>query len=197
MKIKIIYYQIDKSSETFIVNSYLDMEFIENENITSEIIELIKFYINDILSEINEVPTISIVKFDQSSIAFKIQSFTDNTNKIFIDFIKYLQKEPQENLFNFSKISIKAENIEKNNLLFRDYIFKIGNKFMSGGIDTKENIESFIEKIDNINFGFFKNIYSFIFNKITSINLKIAGNINLNLVQELYNYLKMKIKIFH
>ena len=67
---------------------------------------------------------------------------------------------------------------------------------MSGGLETKENIESFIEKIDNINFTFFKNIYIFIFNKITSINLKIAGNINISLVQELYNYLTMKIKLF-
>ena len=192
----IIYYQIDKSSETFLVNSYLEMEFIENENITIEIIEIIKFYVNDILSDINEVPTISIVKFDQSSIAFKIQSFTDNTKKIFIDFLDYLKKEPQEKLFNYSKISIKADNIEKSNLLFRDYIFGIGNKFMSGGIETKEKIESIIEKIDNINYTLFKNIYSNIINKIISINLKIAGNINKNLVHELYNYLKINIKIF-
>ena len=105
----IIYYQIDKSSETYIVNSYLDFKFIENENITSEIIDIIIFYINDILSEINEIQTISIENFDQSSISFKIQSFTDKIKKIFIDFIELLKKEPDEILFNYSKMSIKSE----------------------------------------------------------------------------------------
>ena len=192
----ITYYQIDKSSESFLVNSYLDFKFIENENITNEIIDIIKFYINDKLSIINEVPTISIDKFDQNSIAFKIQSFTDNTEKIYKSFIRYIKEEPTEILFNYSKISTKAENIEKNHLSFRDYVFGIGNKFMSGGLDTKPNIKDIIKKIDNINFEYFKNIYNNIFNKIILINFKIAGNINKNLVKILHYYIKDNIKIF-
>lgn len=195
-KYYITYYQIDKSSESFIVNIYLELKFVENENITNEAIDLIKFYINDISSEINEIPTISIVKFDKSFIAFKIQSFSDNIEKIFYEFIKYLKQEPQEYEFNYSKISIKSQNIEKDNLLFRDYVFDIGNQFMSGGIRTKPNINDIIEKINNINFNNFKNIYNNIFKKIILINFKIAGNIDKNLVLRLNNYLKENIKIF-
>ena len=192
----ITYYQIDKSSETFLVNSYIDIKFIENKNITTEIIDIIKFYINDKLSIINEVPTISIVKFDQTSIAFKIQCFTDNIKKIFKDFFTYIRQELQEGLFNYSKISIKSQNIEKDNVLFRDYIFGIGNKFMGGGVNPKPNIKDIIDKIDNINFGEFIHIYNYVFNKIIFINFKIAGNINKNLVQELHDNLKESFKIF-
>ena len=191
----IIYYQIDKSSETYIVNSYIDFKFIENENIASEIIDIIIFYINDILSEINEIQTISIENFDQSSISFKIQSFTDKIKKIFIDFIELLKKEPDEILFNYSKMSIKSEIESKRNKKFYDYVFEIANKFMGGGIDKKDKFGKIIQKIDNINFEYFKNIYKYIFNEITSINIKIAGNFHINLIQELYNYLKMNIKI--
>ena len=191
----IIYYQIDKSSETYIVNSYIDFKFIENENIASEIIDIIIFYINDILSEINEIQTISIENFDQSSISFKIQSFTDKIKKIFIDFIELLKKEPDEILFNYSKMSIKSEIESKRNKKFYDYVFEIANKFMGGGIDKKDKFGKIIQKIDNINFEYFKNIYKYIFNEITSINIKIAGNFHINLIQELYNYLKTNIKI--
>lgn len=91
---------------------------------------------------------------------------------------------------------IKSQNIEKDNLLFRDYVFDIGNQFMSGGIRTKPNINDIIEKINNINFNNFKNIYNNIFKKIILINFKIAGNIDKNLVLRLNNYLKENIKIF-
>ena len=192
----ITYYQIDKSSETFLVNIYLDINFVENENITNEYIEIIKFYINDRISEINEVPTIIITKFDQQSIAFKIQSFIDNTQKILNDFIEYLKQEPIEMIFNYSKISNKAEEREKAHLSFRDYIFAIGNKFLSGGIDTNKKLDVILENINNINFEDFKKIYKYIFNKIKKINFKIAGNINRNLVQNLHNNLKENFKIF-
>ena len=192
----ITYYQIDKSSESFFVNLYLDLNFVENESITNEFIEIMKFYINDRLSEINEVPSISIDKFDQQSIAFKIISFTDNIQNIFNDFIRYLMQEPIEMLFNYSKISNKAKEIEKAHLSFRDYIFAIGNKFLSGGLDSKPKLDDILENINNINFEYFKNLYNYVFNKIKIINLKIAGNINRNLVQILHNNLKENFKIF-
>ena len=191
----IIYYQIDKSSETYIVNLYIDFKFIENENITSVIIDIIFFYINDILSEINEVQTISIENFDQSSISFKIQCFSDNIITIFKDFIELIKKEPEEKLFNYSKMSIKSEAEAKRNKIFSDYVFDIGNKFLRGGLEIKDKIGKIIEKIDNMNFEDFKNIYNNIFNKITYINMKIAGNFDINLVQELNDYLKINIKI--
>ena len=195
-KYYITYYQIDKSSETYLINSYLNFNFKENEKITNEHIDMIKFYINDKLAEINELPTISIDKFDKNSIAFEIQCFKDNIIKIFKSFIEILKNDMQKDIFNYSKISVKTQNIDKDNLLFRDYIFSIGNKFMSGGIDTRPNINEILDNIDRINYDELKTIYNNIFNKITLINFKIAGNIDKNLVEKLHNYLKENIKIF-
>lgn len=116
-KYYITYYQIDKSSETYLINSYLNFNFKENEKITNEHIDMIKFYINDKLAEINELPTISIDKFDKNSIAFEIQCFKDNIIKIFKSFIEILKNDMQKDIFNYSKISVKTQNIDKDNLL--------------------------------------------------------------------------------
>ena len=194
-KYYIIYYQIDKSSETYLVYSYLEFKFIENDNITNEFSEIIKLYLNNKFTEINEVPTITIDEFSTSSIGFTIKSFTDNTERIFKDFIDHLKQRPQLNDFNYSKISVKANNIEKDNVNFREYIFGIGNRFMGGGISKKKNIEELNEQIDNITFEDFQNIYNRIFNKVILVKYKIAGNLDINLVQLLYDYLKQNIKI--
>jgi hypothetical protein len=84
-------------------------------------------------------------------------------------------------LFDYSKISTKEQNIEKDNVMFRDYIFGIGNKFISGGINSKPDLKAIINDIDNITYDDFKNIYNNIFNKIISVTFKIAGNIIINL----------------
>jgi hypothetical protein len=47
-----------------------------------------------------------------------------------------------------------------------------------------------------INYNEINALYKNIFNKITSINFKIAGNIDKNLVQILHNYLKENIRLF-
>ena len=194
-KYYIIYYQIDKSSETYMVYSYLEFKFKENDNITTEVHDIIEMYFNNKFTEINEVPTITIDKLDESSIAFTFKSFTDNTDRIFKDFINYLKQEPHLEDFIYSKISVKAKNIEKDNVNFREYIFDIGNRFLGGGISNKKNLEEVNEQIDNINFEDFKNIYKSIFNNIILVNYKITGNIDINLVKLLYDYLKEKIKI--
>jgi len=191
----IIYYQIDKSSETYIVYSYLELQFIENDNITTEVRDIIKMYLNNKFTEINEVPTISIDKLDKSSIEFTFKTFTDNTDRIFKDFISYLKQEPNIDDFNYSKISVKAQNIEKDNVNFREYIFDIGNRFLGGGASNKKNIEEANNQIDNLNFEDFKQIYKNILNKINLVSYKIAGNIDTNLVQILSDYLKENIKI--
>jgi hypothetical protein len=177
------------------VYSYLEFKFKENDNITTEVHDIIEMYFNNKFTEINEVPTITIDKLDESSIAFTFKSFTDNTDRIFKDFINYLKQEPHLEDFIYSKISVKAKNIEKDNVNFREYIFDIGNRFLGGGISNKKKLEEVNEQIDNINFEDFKNIYKSIFNNIILVNYKIAGNIDINLVQLLYDYLKVKIKI--
>ena len=194
----ITYYQIDKSSETFLVNSYIKLKYVENEYINSVLNYIITFYINNKLSIINEVPTISIVEFDETSISFKIKSFTDKIRLIIKDLIKLLKEELQELLFNCSKISTKEQIIEKDkdNVIFTNYIFGIGNKFISGGINLKPDSKDIINVIDSITFDAFKYVYNDIFNKIISVTFKIAGNINKNIVQELHTFLKENIEIY-
>ena len=194
-KYYIIYYQIDKSSETYLVYSYLEFKFIENNNITKEVSDIIEMYLNNKFIEINEVPTITIDKLNEFSICFTFKSFTDNTYRIFKDFINLIKQEPLLDDFNYSKLSVKAKNIEKDNVNFREYIFDIGNQFLGGRKNNKKNIEEVNEQIDNIKYEDFKNIYNNIFNNIILVNYKISGNIDINLVQSLYDYIKENIKI--
>ena len=43
------------------------------------------------------------------TIGFIIKSFSDNTEKIFKDFIQYLKEEPKEEEFKYSKHVVKSE----------------------------------------------------------------------------------------
>ena len=134
-KYYITYYQIDKSSETYLINSYLEFNFLENEKITNEHIEIIKFYINDQLSEINEVPTISIDKFDRNSIAFEIRCFKDN---IIIDLDYFLMDNKFICDCEIYSITCSLFELEDNlyqNLLNENQI--------------KNNIETYIEQKKN------------------------------------------------
>ena len=83
-KYYITYYQIDKSSEAFIVNSYLEFNLNDIQIFKNEILLMIELsYFNNIISELelNKLNIITIARV-KSGIAFKIKSFTDNTEAI-------------------------------------------------------------------------------------------------------------------
>ena len=187
-----IYYQIDKSSESYLIKANLEIHFDENEELTNEIIDIMKVYLNDKLSTINEVETISIVRFDKISIGFNLITFTDNTKIIYEDFLGILKKPPNVEEFIYAKESAKINKIEAENVEFKDYIIRILNQFMSGGY-APNDLKNIISIYDNINYEDFINLYKKILISINSITLKIAGNLDLDLVTEINNYIKKSL----
>ena len=188
------YYQIDKSSESYLIKANLEIHFNENSNLINEIIEIIKFYLNDKFSVINEVETISIVRFDKIAMGFNLITFTDNTEMIYRDFLKIIKKFPNEEEFEFSKISSRIDKIEAENVEFKDYIIKLLNQFMNGGYE-QSNINHIIDLIDDIYYDDFIELYKEIFDTINSITLKIAGNLDYDLVKKLHNLIKENLQI--
>ena len=191
-----IYYQIDKSSESYIVNSYLKIDFKENTELTDELYNLIEqYYINHKLSQINELETVFLYDITEKYISFIIKSFSDNTEKIIKDFIDYITEEPNENDFNYALASVKSLIIQSQGISFKQYVFKLGDQFMNGGKNYEQNITQLIEKLENIQFEDFKNMHNQIIKNINSLTFKIAGNIDKILVDSIYNYFKEKIVI--
>ena len=188
------YYQIDKSSKSYLIKANLEIHFEEKNNLIYEIIEIIKFYLNDKLSTINEVESISIVRFDKLSIGFNLITFTDNSEIIYKDFLRILKKPPNEEEFEYSKMSFKIDKIEAENVEFKDYIIRILNQFMNGGYSSTD-INQIINTIDDIYYDDFIELYQDIFNTINSITLKIAGNLDINLVNKLHNLIKEHLPI--
>jgi len=192
------YYQIDKSSESFIVKSYIDIEFKENQLLDDDIKYLFEvLYIDHKLLEINEVlDTIYMDYLDPSGyIGFIVNSFADNTEKIIKDFINIMMKDPLEEEFDYVKTSIKSIYIRNNAYSFQDYIFNLGKIFMNKGQNNNPNINQLIQQIENYSFNEFKNIHNQIFNQVYSVYFLITGNIDTNLVASLHNYFKEKIPI--
>ena len=189
-----IYYQIDKSSESYLIKANLEIHFDKNEELTDEIIDIIKFYIDDKLSIINEGETISIVRFDKISMGFNLITFKDNTKIIYEDFLGILKKVPNKEEFKYAKESSKINKIETDNVEFKDYIIRILNQFMSGGYPNN-NIKKIINSYENINYDYFINLYKKILFSINSITLKIAGNLDLDLVNTINNFIKKDLPI--
>ena len=189
-----LYYQIDKSSESYLIKANLEIHFDETNNLINEIIEIIKFHLNDKLSIINEVETISIVRFDKLSMGFNLITFTDNTELVYQDFLKILTKPPTEAEFEFAKMSSKIDKIEAENVEFKDYIIRILNQFMNAGY-PQTDINHIVELIDDIYYEDFIELYKEIFKTINSITLKIAGNFDYELVSKIHNLIKENLVI--
>ena len=191
-----IYYQIDKSSESYIVNSYLKIDFKENKELTDELYNSIEqYYINHKLSQINELETVFLSDITEKYISFIIKSFSDNTEKIIKDLIDYITEEPNENDFNYALASVKSSIIQSQSISFKQYVFKLGDQFMNGGENNEQNITQLIEKLENIQFEDFKNMHNQIIKSENLLNFKIAGNIDKILVESICDYLKEKIVI--
>lgn len=192
----ITYYQIDKSSESFIVNSFLEFSFNDNELFNNNImLEIETSYIINKLSPINELEIITPVINSKLNIGFKIKSFSDNTEIIIKDFIKYLFEEPKEEEVYYLLNTMKNEIIKNIPNSFNDYIMNIGKQFINKGISVNNNYEIIIQYINNIKFDQIKKNHILLINNINSVLFKIAGNINQTLVESIHNYLKENIII--
>ena len=146
------YYQIDKSSEAFIVSSYLELEVLPNDLFNKMLYNNIEYsYVRHKLSDLNELPSISISNFYNNSISFEINSFSDNTEKIFIDFIKCLKEEPKEEDFINIIKDLKSQYIY-DVMPLNQYTIIVGQRFINKGDGYDININESIHQLDSINF---------------------------------------------
>ena len=178
------YYQIDKSSESFSVNAYLEFDLNDDTIFKNEILFMFDIsYINYIISELelNKLDMVSIEK-TESGISFEIYGFTDNIEKIIKDLIEYLKREPKKEDFKFLVNKAKYKFIkEKEYSYYFEYLINIFGQFTNDkSLITKNKInivESMFEKIKFENMTKFHNM---LINNIETLTFKIAGNIDKN-----------------
>ena len=189
-------YQIDKSSESNLINAYIKFTIQENELLNDNVLNNILYYyfISKFLF-INEVDSVYIEELSNKTISFEIQGFPDNIEKLFNIFLDYFKEEPQEYIFKYILNSFKNGNNGMEMPLF-DYTLSTSDAFLNGGENIFDSYsDEFYEKVYNTTFDQFKKMYQEITTTITSIKLKVAGNIEEKLVQNLHNIVKEKIKI--
>ena len=177
-------YQIDKSSESYLVNSYLQFHFLNEEN--NE--KLTYYLVFNKLFEIDELEIFSVDVLDEKILTLKFKCFNDNIEKIYDKLFELLKDSPKENEINFTKnrmISDKTEELQKNSL--DTYTSNLFREFMNGKKSTYDDLNEIIKEIEE-EFIDFKNYYENEFlNSLEKISLTIAGNIDKNLVERLHN----------
>ena len=191
----VTYYQIDKSSESFIVKAYLEMKLNGNDLLNDQYLNNLEFYyLKYKIKEINELPTISLITTDNITFAFEFNCFSDNIEIIFKDILEIIKQEPEEYEYNHIYNFLKSLNNDVDEIPLRQYTYTIFDTFENGGNKT-EFPRASSEKFDKLTYEEFKNMNNEMFKSINSLNLKIAGNIDKDLVQRLHNIMKEKIKI--
>ena len=193
----VTYYQIDKSSESYTVSLYLQFNIQENELILNDdAFSNIEYYIlNQKTFDIDEFDSISISYF-YDTITIKITCFSDNVENILKNLLINLQEEPKEFEYTFAINEIKNRNNFEISL--NQYTTTLTNTFINEGKsndDYNYNNNQIIESLKNETFDNIKELHKILFNSITSTKLKIAGNINLDLVQNVHNIIKDNIKL--
>ena len=189
----ITFYQIDKSSESYLVNLYLEISLVKPINKMLSLI--IKIYFIDKLSVINELNIMKYDIKDDSIITLKFKSFTDNTKIIFEDLIKYLSEDITGEHFEFVKNKIKSDLYNSEMIDLNKYMLNLYSKFVKGE-ESKIDIEILIKYIDTITLEQFQEMYKKqVLNNIKTILFKIAGNIDEDLVKSLHKYLKETMHI--
>lgn len=186
------YYQIDKSSESHLVYSYMQF-YIDEFQMDELIIQLERYYLKNKFLDISDFLDYD---FERNIMQFNIKftTFSDNTEKIIKKFIDLLIEEPKQDDLDYSKILLKYEIYKSQKIEYINYINNIFNQFLYGR-ESSGNIEPIIEQINNINLESFQSFHNNILKNIYSISTKIAGNTDVNSIKNIHNYLKEKIKV--
>ena len=190
-------YQIDKSSESNIASAYLEFTFQENEIFKAKaFIRIESDYLNKRIIELDETNSIYITNFYNTTLGIEFRCFKDNIEKIMKDFINLIIAVPQEVQFKYIVDSILGEfNYGETNLF--SYTLTTSDLFYNKGEMPYygTSVETMKEMFLNATFEDFKKNHSEIYNTVKSMKLKVAGNINKELVQNLHNIIKETIKI--
>ena len=191
----VTYYQIDKSSESFLVFLYIEFNIQENELLKNRILRRIESdYLETIILEIDEINAIEKTNFYSTILGIEFICFKDNVVNIFRDFIKIMKREPQEVYFNYIVNSIKSQNNMQKKSLY-NYINNILDTFVEKGEKYDTHNEEYLEMLNNATLEDLKNYHNLYFNNESSISLKVAGNINKSIVQNLHDIIKENIQI--
>ena len=187
-------YQIDKSSESHLVNIYLNLninpyEKYDNINIIDTLISIIYEYK---FKEINEIEnTIKIININDNLLSFKIQTYSDICEEIFKKLIDILNEAITEEELDFAKESYLSELKSQTYYdLINTVIIKLF-QFYNKVAESPQSLPYIINIMNSINLEDINKIIEYRAN-ISLSKLIIAGNINENLVEKLNNYIKSK-----
>ena len=191
-------YQIDKSTESYLVVANLKFSIKENELFKDWVInEVVLNYISQKLIQMEETVSFRPSDSYDTTLDFIFKCFSDNIEIALKEFIKILKEEPQEYEFEYAKNIIKYQiNEYKIPLIYyaEQTAITFANNGKKNDIMERRNREK-IEKLDIFTFEEFKDMHNDIINNIFSIDFKIAGNIEKDLVQNLHNLIKENLKI--
>ena len=189
------YYQIDKSSESHLVYSYLEFSFDDLEGLTYQVLRIEKIYMKYIIAELLEINDAFDYEFDESQLIlkFKFITFSDNTEKIINRFIDLITRVPSEEDFDFSKILTTSSIYQEKSRNLQKYAFAILNAVMTQDAPVDYNI--IIDNINKTEYETFKNFHVELLKSIYLIKFIIAGNINKETVQNIHNHIKKNIDI--
>ena len=176
-------YQIDKSSESYLVNSYIAI-YLNNEKDNSAL----QPYFQTKFLEIDELNAFQIV-VENNYVGIQLKSFSDNTEALLSAMIGLIQQKPEKNEINFMKNMLISNIINAQELSLDKYTMNLYEEFMNGKKE-ESNINLIIEAIENELEGFQSYYEEDFLGKISLISFKIAGNIDKNLVQNIHDNIR-------
>ena len=207
------YYQIDKSSESHLVLSHLEILINELDGSSSLLNNIIENYIRLIISRFSELDDFIVLNFDIEQLVFDFQSFSDNTEemlnfilpkifsnfsyfflKIYINFITLLKETPSEENFKYIKSTLIYSIYQSNTMNYQTYVESVFRQFLTKR-SQERNIAQAVNLVNNIVYEDLKELYLDIFKNINSVKFKIAGNINESLVLKIHNHIKKTMTI--
>ena len=189
------FYQIDKSSESHLVYSYLEFSLDNLEGVTEQLLRIEKIYMQYIINELLEIQNAFGYEFDESNLklTFLFKTFSDNTEKILNRFIDLITRVPSEEDFDFSKILTISSVYEEKGQNLQTYAFRILDYVITQ--QALENYDIIIDEVNKTEYETFKNFHAEFLKSIYLIKFKIAGNINKDLVQKIHDHIKENIDI--
>lgn len=180
-------YQIDKSSESYIVYSYITFNLINEVDVN-----ILKEYFSLKLTKIDELNIFDIIAEDDY-IAIQLKSFSDNTENLLDAMIKLVKEGPTKTDIDIIRNNLILEIKLKQGQSLDKYTMNLYNEFMDGK-KTETDIDSKIQLIEDELEGF-GNYEDYFLKNIALISFKIAGNIDVNLVQNIHNKIKENFEI--
>ena len=183
-------YQIDKSSESFLVLIYLQFH-LPNQEYNEP---LYYYLLYSKLIEINEPGMIKISLIKDSILTIQIKCFNDNIEKIYEKLIEILKILPNDIEINYLKNKLLSHIFQAEQISLADYTTNLYDEFIKGK-KTISNYDQNVEYIEEM-LEDFESLYEDNFLKsIESIDITMAGNIDINLVEKIYNKTKDNFSI--